>query len=74
MALNLHPCYQISNISELIAMEWEQNFNRWQVRPGQNWDGTKSVKNGGRVLRSVLEYSDVNSGSLSYNFNHYVSL
>ena len=55
-------------------MEWEQNFNRWQVRPGQYWDGTKSVKNGGRVLRSVLEYSDVNSGSLSYNFNHYVSL
>ena len=80
--LKFNLCYQIYNISQLIGKEWEQNFNNWQGQSGRYRNGMKSVKNRGRVPRSALDpnisprirlVGDFNSGSLSYNFNHYVS-
>ncbi len=66
--LNLHTCRLVSNITQLVNAEWEQNFNLWldpeseHMKTGTGWR---------RVVRSAID-RDVNSGSLLYNFDHYV--
>ena len=74
-ALSLDPCYQISNTSQLMQPGKSSNKQ-------QTWSGHyryKIGKHNRRVLRSVLDIGSVlndniNSGSLSYFFDHYVSL